>query len=114
MAWTVDLMDHAFEEIALDGSKLLDDDFMFALFQPRIEKVPPFQEYTIYMFEEKTSNQRGRNPGEEKVLPWEQLRQDVMYTTRRDIHQDTDMSCELAVVAAIAFRKEFRDEKENG
>ena len=49
MAWTVALMDHAFEDIAQDGSKLLDDDFMFALFQPIIEKVLPFQEYMIHI-----------------------------------------------------------------
>ena len=44
------------------------------------------------MLEEKTSNQIERNPGKEKVLSWEQLRQDVMYPFRRDILQATDIS----------------------
>ena len=51
MACTVNLRERAFKEIALVGFKLLDDDFIFALFQPIIEKVLPFQEYMIYMFE---------------------------------------------------------------
>ena len=34
-----------------------------------------------------------------------------MYPTRRDIVQWTDIACELAGVAAITFRREFRDTK---
>ena len=33
-----------------------------------------------------------------------------MYPTRRDIVQASELSCELAVAAAVVFRKEFRDE----
>ena len=34
-----------------------------------------------------------------------------MYPTRRDIIQASELSHELAVIAAVIFRKEFRDEK---
>ena len=34
-----------------------------------------------------------------------------MYPTRRDIVQASELSCELAVVAAVIFCKEFRDER---
>ena len=37
------------------------------------------------------------------------LRSALMYPTRRDIVQSTDIACKLAGVAAITFRREFRD-----
>ena len=36
MASTIDLMDNAWSEIANDGSKMFDDDFMFGIFKPII------------------------------------------------------------------------------
>ena len=109
MAWTVDLMDAAFLEIANDGSKLFDDEFMFGIFQPIIDTIPPFGEYMNYMFKSKTSNPIGTRSFDKKVVPWEKLRSELMYPTRRDIVQSTEIACELAVVAAITFRREFRD-----
>ena len=59
MAWTVELMDEAFLKIANDGSKMFDDEFMFGIFQPILDTIPPFRQYMDYMFESKTSNPIG-------------------------------------------------------
>ena len=44
------------------------------------------------------------------MFPWEIARRKIMYPTRRDIVQASELSCELTVAAAVIFRKEFRDE----
>ena len=109
MAWAVDLMDEAFLEIANDGSNMFNEEFMFGIFQPIIDTIPPFGQYMEYMFQSKTSNLIGTRSFDKKIVPWENLRSELMYPTRRDIDQSTEIACELAVVAAITFRKEFRD-----
>ena len=113
MAWTVDLMNAVFLEIANDGSKIFNDEFMFGIFQPIIDTIPPFGQYMDYMFKSKTSNPIGSWSVDKKVVPWEKLRSELMYPTRRDIVQSTDIACELAGVAAITFRREFRDTKKS-
>ena len=55
MASTIDLMDAAWLDIANDGSKMFDDDFMFGIFKPIIDTIPPFKKYMNHMFEERTS-----------------------------------------------------------
>ena len=55
MPLTIDLMDAAWLEIANDGSKMFDDDFMFDIFKPIIDTIPPFKKYMNHMFEEQTS-----------------------------------------------------------
>ena len=88
---------------------MFNDEFMFGIFQPILDTIPPFCQYMDYMFKSKTSNPIGSWSFDKKVVPWENLRSELMYPTRRDIVQSTDIACELAVVAAITFRKEFRD-----
>ena len=111
MASTIDLMDNAWSEIANNGSKMFDDDFMFGIFKPIIDKIPPFEEYMNYMFEERTSYQVGGRTDDKKVRPWKIARRELMYPTRRDIIQASELSHKLAVVAAVIFCKEFRDKK---
>ena len=69
MSLTIDLMDDVWLEIANDGSKLFDDDFMFGIFKPIIETIPPFEQYMKYMFEERTSYVIGGRTDDTKVLP---------------------------------------------
>ncbi len=49
---SVDLMETTFEPISLDGSLLLNDEFMMNNFQPIVSKVNSFAEYLQYIFEE--------------------------------------------------------------
>ena len=86
---------------------MFDGEFMFGIFQPILDTIPPFRQYMDYMFESKTSNPIGTWSFDKKVVPWDNLRSELMYPTRQDIEQSTDIACELAVVAAITFCKEF-------
>ncbi len=53
MGGTVDLMESAFETIALDGSLLLDDNFMKNIFKSIVNKKDAFAGYLQYIFEKK-------------------------------------------------------------
>ena len=112
MPEVVDLMDKASEEIQKDGKLIMNDKFMFGIFKKIAEQVKPFKQYMAYMFKNKKSSPIGSFKEEEKVTPWDMLRMDLMYPTRRDIIQSFTMTVELAVHAAIIFRKEFRDDKQ--
>ena len=110
MPWCVDLMDKAFAKIQRNGKKIMDDDFMFGIFDPIVKKVTPFGEYLEYMFEHKKSSPIGSFKNEEKVTPWDLLRCDLMFPTRSDIVQSNLMTSEIGVHAAFVFREEFRDD----
>ena len=49
----VDLMGKAFANIQSDGKKIMDDTFMFGIFNKMARKVNPFEEYMGYTFEHK-------------------------------------------------------------
>ena len=111
MATVVDLLDKAFFEIVADGEKLLDEDFMMGIFDSLKLKLPPLQEYLDYMFEGSKGCLVDSRREVDKVLPWDILRCELFYPTRRDIVQTLPASIELASEAAQVFRREFRDEK---
>ena len=46
-------LEKTFEEIVDEPSLFLDEDFMMEIFAEISEKVDPFQEYILYMFEQK-------------------------------------------------------------
>ena len=110
MAGVVDTMDKAFAKVLRSGKKLLNEDFMMGMFDHLRNKLPPFDDYLTYMFEEKRSPRVVDSKLVEKVLPWEMLRSELFYPTRLDIVESTSYSAELASEAATIFRKEFRDE----
>ena len=70
----------------------------------------PFEEYMEYMFEHKKNGPIGSFKNKEKVTPWDLLRCDLMFRTRRDIIQTNPMTTEVGVHGAIIFHKELRDE----
>ena len=69
----VDLMDKSFEKIQWDGKKIMDDNFMFGIFNKTAKHMKPFEEYMEYMFEHKKSIPIGSFNNEEKVTPWDLL-----------------------------------------
>ena len=106
----VDLMDKASAKIQRDGRNIMDDTFMFIIFNKIAKNVKPFEEYMEYMFEHnKISPIRSLN-NEEKVTPWELLCCDMMFPTHRDIIQSKPMTVEVGVHVAIIFCEELRDE----
>ena len=106
----VDLMDKAFAKIQRDGKKIMDDTFMFGIFNKIENKVNPFEEYMDSMFEHKKSSPTRSFKNEEKVTPWDLLRFDMILPTCRDIVQSNPMTVEVGIHAAIIFREELWDE----
>ena len=51
----VDLMDKAFAKIQRDDKKIMNDTFIFGIFNNIAKKVNPFEEYMEFMFEHKKS-----------------------------------------------------------
>ncbi len=109
MGHTVDLMESAFENIVLDGSMLLDKEFMMDDVKPIVTKVDAFSGYLQYIFEQKESFIVGSRKSKDKWLPFDELQAELFYPTLDYIRQTHSVSCHLAVVAANAFLAEFRD-----
>ena len=55
----VDLMDKAFSKIQSDVKRIMDDTFMFGIFNKIAKKVKPLEEYMKYIFEHKKSSPIG-------------------------------------------------------
>ena len=101
----VDLMDKAFSKFQSDGKKIIDDTFISKVFNNIAKKVKPFEEYMEYIFEHDKSSQFWSFKNEEKVTPWDLLRCDLMFPTRRDIIQSNPMTAEVGIHAAIIVHK---------
>ena len=113
MPWTVDLLDDAFGSILCNPENILKEDFMMNIFQPIAAQIPPFQEYTTYMFEKKASNPIGCWKEADKVLSYDEILAAVFYPTRVDIRQSQDSCLQLGVRWAATMRREFRDKRKN-
>jgi hypothetical protein len=61
------------------------------------------------MFKEKASNPVVTRAKEDKVQPYQLLREELFYPTQKDIQQTYDLTCQLACEAATVFLIEFRD-----
>ena len=109
MPKALDLMDKAFAKIIKDGDLILDDDFVMQIFKPLMNKLPPLKEYMTFIFEEKHSIPIGSRKFKDKVLPWDMLRDELFYPSRKDIIQSNMMSATLGVCGACRFQGEFRD-----
>ena len=59
MGRVVDLLEDAIEEVAINGERLLEEDFSMNIFSDIANDIPPFHEYLMYMFEGKTSHNIG-------------------------------------------------------
>jgi hypothetical protein len=62
-----------------------------------------------FMFNEKSSNPVGTMNRDHKVQPYQLLREELLYPTRKDIQQTYDLTCQLACEAASIFLMEFHD-----
>ena len=51
MSAVVDIMDKAFAKIQRNGKKILDNTFLFGIFDKIARKVTPFEDYIEFMFE---------------------------------------------------------------
>ena len=67
MPHVMELIDKAFAKIQRDGNKIMDDTFMFGIFNKISKKVKTFEEYMEYIFEHKKSSPIGSFKNEERV-----------------------------------------------
>ena len=111
MPKAVELMEKSFAEITKDRNLMLDDDFMMNIFEPLARKINPFKEYLTYMFEEQQSFPVGSQAEEDKVYPYDLLRAELYFPTRKDILQSSTFYALISVKASSEFRVEFRDER---
>ena len=63
----VDLVDKTCAKYQRDGNKIMDDTFMFGIFNKISKKVKTFEEYMEYIFEHKKSSPIGSFKNEERV-----------------------------------------------
>ena len=110
MPGIVDLMEKAFAKVQGDGNNIMDDTFMFGIFNKITKKVKPFEEYMEYMFEHNKSIPIRSFNNKDKVTPWDLLCCDLMFPTCRDIIQSNPITVDVCVHAAIIFREELWDE----
>ena len=105
----VDLMDNVFPKIVQNGEKIMDNDFMFGIFDPIKKKVPPYVEYLEYMFDHKISSLIGFFKTKDRVTPWDMLRCGLMIPTCSDIIQSIRMTGDIGVHAVIIMHDDFRN-----
>ena len=111
MAYVVVIMNKAFYEVLIDGEKLTDEEFMMGIFDEITKKLPPLQEYLNFMFDNKQGRLVGSRKEEERVFPWDLLRSELFYCTRKDIFDTNSFCIELTCEAESIFRVEFRDKR---
>ena len=109
MGEVIDLMDGVFAEVVEDGSMLLDDGYAMSIFQPLLDKLPPFKAYMDYMFEEKQSRAIGTREDDHKILLFDVWRAELFFPTRGDMRETNLLSAQIASEAASIFQAEFRD-----
>ena len=95
IASVVYIMDKASYEVLIDGEKLIDKDFMMMFFDGITKKLPPLQEYLNFMFKNKQGRLVGSRKEEENVLPWDLLRSELFYPTRKCIVNNNSFCIEL-------------------
>jgi hypothetical protein len=109
MGRTLDILEDAFIKISSDGALLMDKDFVMNIFSDIVEEVELFDKYLNFMFNKKSSNPVGTRNRDHNVQPYQLLREELFYPTRKDIQQTYDLTCQLACEAASIFLMEFRD-----
>ena len=111
MSRVADMLEKAMEEVASDGLKFLDDDFIMNIFNEIVEQVDPFEEYLNYIFEEQQSYPVGSRDKDDAMLPFDQLRAELFYPERKENRRTHDIACQLAENIAITILVELRDPK---
>ena len=93
----------------IDREKLIDEEFMMDIFDEITKKLPPLQEYLNFMFDNKQGRLVGSRKEEERVFPWDLLRSELFYHTRKYIVDTNSFCIEITCEVASIFRVEFRD-----
>ena len=111
MGEALDLLNESLREVMNDGKLLLEEDFIMHIFDPIAKRVPPFQEYLTYMFEEKEGHVVGSWDKDDCVVPYDLIRCEVFYPERMEVIQTSKICETLAVEAAATMLAEFCDKR---
>ena len=95
--------------IADDGEHILNEDYMMNIFKPISDTVTPLDEYLTMTFEEKRGNVLSSRLEEDKALPYDLLREELLYPTRAYVWQTVSVACQLEEIAAERFVTELWD-----
>ena len=109
MASVVDIIDKELYEVLVGGEKIIDEDFMMGIFDGIAKKLPPLQEYLDFMFENKQGSLVASRKEKVKFSPWDLLRSEFFYPSRKDIVDTKSFCIELTCESASIFRVEFMD-----
>jgi hypothetical protein len=85
MGRTLDMLEDAFFKVSSDGVLLLDKDFVMNIFSDIVGEVEPFDKYLNFMFNKKSSNPVATRNRDHKVQPYQLLREELFYSTWKDI-----------------------------
>ena len=108
MGRVIDTLEVAMESIVRsNGALVLDEDFMMSIFSVYKTELPPFNEYLIYQFENKTQKLVGSSILSE--VPYSELRKELFSPTRKENIDSSEYAEELGSVFAKAMLKELRD-----
>jgi hypothetical protein len=103
-------MEDAMEEIAGDGKLMLNDDFVMNVFSKFQEKIDPFDEYLMFLFEEKLMNPIGGSTSvDDKMIPFDLMRAELFYPTKMENRQTHQFCCRLTEEIASTILAELRD-----
>ena len=92
---------------------MINEDFMMGVFDGITKNLPPLQEYLDFMFENNQVSLEGSRKEDDKVLPWDLLRYELFYPTRKDIVYTHSFYIELTCEAASISIVEFRDKRKS-
>eukprot|EP00957_Ditylum_brightwellii_P085755 6524035-Ditylum_brightwellii.AAC.1 len=79
MERAIDSVYKVFLEVQLDGSKVLDEDFIMNIFSPFCEELPELEDCITYYFEEKELNVIGSCTTVDCVLAIDEARAEIFY-----------------------------------
>ncbi len=86
----VDLMEETFENIANDGERRLDEQFMMNICEPIVNQIDPFAEYLECIFEKKVAHELCTRDKHMKWLSFEELQAELFFPTCNHVRQTHD------------------------
>ena len=96
MAEVAELIHDALANIASDGKLILDQDFMMGILNPITERVPAFEEYLRFMFEEQTCFAIGSRLEIDKKLLYDELLVELFCSVREENIETNELTIRLA------------------
>ena len=109
MGKVIDILYQSMLEIAQDGTKGMDEDYIMNIFLPIEEELPEFKAYLEWYFEEKVSNLIDTSSKEDRVLGIDLAKAETFFPKRSENRQSTEMCVTLWQDVSRCMCIEFTD-----